>query len=301
MQRQAYSVFLLTALVCCLIAAAAPAQDNPAEKTQGKKPVIDWTEGPAMAKLGDVAEIKVPEGFLFTDAKGAQKLLELTQNIPNGSEIGAIVPAAEKASWFITFEFSDTGYIKDDEKDTLDAGAILKSMQDATERANEIRKQKGWTPYHVISWEKSPFYDPKTNNMTWAARGRDDTGSESINYSVRVLGRRGTIDVDLVISPEDLQGVVPAFNTLIAGLAYTPGNRYADFVSGDKVASYGLTALVAGGVGAAMVKSGLLQKFWKLIVLLLIGAAAAIKKAVSALFGRKEQQQPQTQGSITPE
>src|SRR5438067_13411198 len=52
--------------VSCL---AVLAQEKP------QKPVIDWHPGPITAQIGDSAEIVVPEGFLFTDKKGTQKLL----------------------------------------------------------------------------------------------------------------------------------------------------------------------------------------------------------------------------------
>jgi len=45
---------------------------------------------------------------------------------------------------------------------------------------------------------------------------------------------------------------------MIGGFSYSSGYKYAEWRSGDKVAAYGLTALVAGGAGVALVKSGLL-------------------------------------------
>jgi uncharacterized membrane-anchored protein len=62
-------------------------------------------------------------------------------------------------------------------------------------------------------------------------------------------------------------------------------------VSGDKVAEYGLVALVAGGAGAAAAKAGLFASLFKVIakggkaiVLLLIGLGVGIKK----MFTRAE-------------
>ena len=280
---------------------------------QGKQqPAIDWTQGPTVGDLGALAQIKIPEGFLFTDKKGAQKLLELTHNIPSGSEVGAVVPAADGEDWFVIFDFNETGYIKDDEKDHIDQDALLTSLKEGTEESNEIRKEKGWPAFHVVGWERAPFYESGSHNLTWAIRGRSDSGSHSVNHSIRMLGRRGTMNVDLVLSPEESR-VVPRFNTLMAGLTFREGHRYTDFVSGDKVASYGLTALIAGGVGAAAVKSGLLAKLWKVllplilalkkvIVFVLLGAAAGVKRFISWLR-RKPQPDltPSPAGGVAPE
>jgi uncharacterized membrane-anchored protein len=99
---------------------------------------------------------------------------------------------------------------------------------------------------------------------------------------VRLLGRRGVMNVDLVLAPEEVDAVVPAFEKVLGGFAFKQGSRYAEFVQGDKVAAYGLTALVAGGAGAALAKSGLLGKFWKAIVVGVLALVGFIKK----LFGR---------------
>src|SRR6267142_1158451 len=121
----------------------------------------------------------------------------------------------------MTFEFEDTGYVKDDEKDKRDAPALLKSMQEGTEEANEERSKRGWRAFHVTGWEKQPFYDPLTHNLTWAIQGRGDDprGEPTINHSIRLLGRKGTVNVDLVASSKDYRTSISEFNSLIAGLA----------------------------------------------------------------------------------
>lgn len=253
-----------------------------ASANEKQKPAIDWQRGPATADLGGIAEINVPKGFLFTDKKGAQKLLELTQNIPSGTEVGAVIPElnGNEKGWFVIYEFHELGFVRDDEKGNLDAGALLKSIQDATEEENQTRKERGWGAFHILAWEREPFYDQVTHNLTWAIRGHDENGSDSVNHSIRILGRHGTMNVDLVLDPEQYADVVPRFNTLMNSFQFRQGSRYADFVKGDKVAAYGLTALIAGGAGAIAVKTGLLMKFWKLIVVVVL----ALKKALIAIF-----------------
>ena len=276
-----FAMFMLSALLLTSSAAAQPQGD------------IQWENGPTTGKLGSVAEITIPEGYRFAGKAGAQRVLELTHNPTSGNELGVIIPnTEEKDLWFLIFEFEGTGFIKDEEKDSLDADAILKSLQEGTEASNKRRAEKGWSAVHVTGWEKPPFYDTRTNNLTWATRLRAEGEGESVNYSVRILGRRGTMNVDLVIAPGQLSAVLPAFENLLSGFHYTQGSRYADYVSGDKVASYGLTALVAGGAAAAATKSGLLAKFWKLIVAGVLAIVVAIKKFFRAIFGKKKEDEP---------
>ncbi|MCI0354172.1 MAG: DUF2167 domain-containing protein [Acidobacteria bacterium] len=254
-------------------------------------PQIDWQDGPTEGELGEVAKIKIPEGYRFTGKAGTQKFMDLTQNPASGRELGIIVPATEgnEDFWFIIFEFDDIGYVKDDEKDELDADAILGSIREGTKAANEVRKERGWATMEVVGWQKSPFYDLRTNNLTWAIRGRSsDSQGESVNYSVRLLGRRGAMSADLVMSPQQAGAVVPQYETLVSGFSYNSGQTYADFKSGDKLAAYGLTALIAGGAGAVALKTGFLQKFWKLIVAAFVALAAAMRKIFQAIFRRGE-------------
>ena len=270
----------------------AAAQDRPASP-------IPWQSGPMTADLGGFAEIRVPEGFLFADKAGTVKLLDLTHNLVGGHEVGAIVPAGESKedSWFVVFEFGDVGYVKDDEKNKIDAAALLKSIREGTEEANKERKKRGWHTFHVDGWQRPPYYDADTHNLTWAIRGMGDTGDTSFNHSVRVLGRRGTMNVDLVLDPTSYESAVPRFGAVMRGFHFKQGNRYADFVKGDKVAAYGLTALIAGGAGAVALKTGLLAKFWKgliwlvlvlkkFIVMLVLAAGAFFKRIWNKLTGR---------------
>jgi uncharacterized membrane-anchored protein len=252
---------------------------RPDDPGKSAPPPIQWTKGPMTANLGGNASIEVPDGYLFADGNGARKFMELTQNPSSGEEVGLIVPKSENEDWYVLFEFDDVGYVKDDDKSSLDAAEILKNLQSATEDSNQERTRRGWKPFHINGWYTPPFYDTETNDLTWATNGSgDNKQNPTVNYSVRILGRRGTMNVDLVLSPEELVGVEPRFKGLLKGFRFTGGNRYADFVKGDKLAGYGLTALVAGGATAVAIKTGLFAKFWKLLLVLGATILGAIKR-----------------------
>ena len=265
--------------VCAAPVGAQPQDANAAFAALG------WQAGPTKGELGDVATVDVPEGYQFVGRAGAAKFMELTQNPSNGTELGVLLHSAE--SWFVVFEFSAEGYVKDDDR-TLDVEAILDSIREGTEQSNKIRKERGWPTMHIDGWHQAPFYDPKTNNLTWSIRGSSE-GDSSINHSTRLLGRRGVMKVDLVVSPEDVGTGVPAFNTVLTGFSFNAGQRYAEFTRGDKVAEYGLTGLIVGGAGVALAKTGLLQKFWKVIVLGFIALAGVVKRILGGLAGRSRE------------
>ena len=259
---------------------------------QEQGPRVNWVPGPAKVDLGKVAQLDLAEGYVFLDAKDARTLLEAAGNTPDGSEVGLVAPAAEDQNWFVIFDYSEVGYVSDSEKDKIDADALLKGIKEGTEESNAVRKEKGIPGLHVVGWQQRPSYDSATHNLTWAILAKDDTGDRVVNFNVRLLGRRGYMSATLVDDPSRIAAARPHLDRILTDFSYKSGNRYAEFRPGDKVAEYGLVALMAGGAGAAAAKTGLfaalgklLAKGGKAVVLLVVGAAAALRKLVKSVFG----------------
>lgn len=241
---------------------------------------VNWTNGPAQGKLKSTAAIQIPEGYTFAGAKDTIAIMEAMQNPPTGMEMGFISPIDQ--DWFVVFEFDETGYINDSEKGSLDAAAMLSAFRKGTEKANEERRARGWAPITIIGWYQVPKYNERTNNLEWATR-LESEGKEILNYNTRLLGRRGVMRVTLVADPSKISQIMPDFTKLLRGFSYNEGERYAEFKSGDKVAQYGLTALVVGGASAVAVKSGFLKSAWKLIA----AGVAVMFAFLAKLFSRK--------------
>lgn len=293
------SASLLAALAVAALS-SAPARAADDATTAGGAPAPDYhpTAGPAQVSLGTFAEIALPEGAVFYDAKDTKALLEDMGNVTDGSELGLVASQAEGEGWFIVFEYDDIGYIKNAAEEKIDGDALLKSIQEGNERANEERKKRGYTGLHVTGWAEAPHYDAQTHNLTWATFYETDDGHKGLNYNVRLLGRKGVMRVTLVDSPDRLATSKPAADRIIGAFGFKQGNRYAEWRSGDKVAQYGLTALVAGGAGAAAVKFGLFAflgkifaKMGKAIILVFAAFAGVIVKlwkTIVGVFSRRE-------------
>lgn len=266
---------------------------------------IDWAAGPVDGSLGTVASVQVPKGCKFTEGKGAKTFIELTQNPTSGQEQGLVIctlPAANGDTansrfWWAVFEYDASGYVKDDERKTLDAAKILETITEATSAGNDERRSRGWTPIRVAGWVRPPYYDSLSHNLTWASSvvTLEDANNKTVNHSVRLLGRGGVMNVDLVSDPVEYDGALPTFSEMIGSTKFNGGHTYAEWKPGDKVAKYGLTALVAGGAGAAAMKLGLFGKAWKLILAavlalkkLLIVVVVAVVGFVKKLFGKKD-------------
>jgi uncharacterized membrane-anchored protein len=209
----------------------------------------------------------------------------------SNNEIGYLAPNDEAARWFVVFDYLPIGYVKDDEKDDIDSEAILNAIKKGTENANEIREKKGFAPLFIKSWFREPYYDETTHNLTWTILA-EQNGVEIVNHNVRILGRQGYISLVLVTDVETLSAAGTELDEIVANISYKKGKSYAEYVQGDKVAKYGLTALIAGGAAATATKFGLfkfLAKAWKVVLIAAIGFFAALKNKIKSLFSKKQE------------
>jgi uncharacterized membrane-anchored protein len=256
------------------------------------RPKVDFVNGPTKVKLDSVSELQIPGGYRFIDGTTTRALFKAEGEPVSGNELGMLMPT--NGEWSVIFEFKDIGYVKDDDKDKLDADKLLAAIKRGTEEGNKERARAGNAPLEIIGWEVPPKYDSQSHNLEWAIRAQSE-GRPILNYNTRVLGRKGVMEVVLVINPDKLSATLPTFREVLAGHSFQTGQRYAEFRQGDKVAKYGLAALVLGGAAAGAAKLGmfaglavLFKKAWKLIVIALVAVASGIKKLFTGRSSRSE-------------
>jgi len=257
--------------------------DAPAGAEPGDQPHYQPVRGPSRVTLGHELTLDLPDGFFLLQKKDADEMMRRFGNQDDPSLMGVVLKP--EASWLVTISFDAEGYVKDEDGEKLDADEILKAITEGTEEANKYRAEHGFKPIHVDGWSEPPHYDRKTHHLIWAVSGSDADGT-SINFNTRVLGRHGYASLNLIDAPEKLAQSKLEAATLLGVTHFDTGARYEDFnEKSDKVAEYGLAALVAGGTGAAalkLAKVGLLAKFGgKLLALLIAGK----KVLVAALIG----------------
>jgi uncharacterized membrane-anchored protein len=273
---------------------AAPKEAPKSREDALKQAGVKLTAGPAKVTLGKVAELNLPEGHQFIGADSLDRFFELTRNMRSGKEVGVVMAP----NYVLYFDYDDIGYVKDEDKDKLDAEKLMKSMTEGQDAANEERKRRGWDEVKLKGWATTPYYDSKTNNLRWAinlSSSQDQFRSIWINESIRLLGRGGVMNVTLVSDTPGFKAAEgDAEKLLSSNFAYVSGQKYSEFKAGDKVAAYGLSALVLGGAAVMAGKMGLfaklgvlLGKFWKGIVLGVLALGAVIKKIWDKILGAK--------------
>ena len=268
--------FALAPLSAMLLLAAAPVLSQDQDAFAQAMTELDWVSGPADVGIANIASVDLPTGYSYLDSDDTAALMELFQN-PTSTEEYYVGP--DDMRWWAVFSFEDSGYINDDEQ--IDAVALLESLRAGNEYSNEERRNRGWSELHITGWQYPPFYEQDTNRLAWAIRAESD-GEPIVNYNTRLLGRKGVMSAVLVADPATLDASVGEFKQLLATFDYEQGHRYAEYLPGDKVATYGLAALVTGGAAGAVAKSGAAKGLFKLI-----GAGAVAVFAVFSRFAKR--------------
>lgn len=271
---------------------AAFAQDaEPEAKADAGKAVWQaagaaMIHGPSTVTLKDQAQLALPAGYGFVPPKEGAAVMDMLGNQTDERFVGLIFPEAEESSWFVTMEYEPSGYIKDDDAKDWNADELLQSLKDGTEAANEHRRDIGVAEIQVTRWVEKPAYDAQTHRLVWSAEAREKGGQDAdptVNYNTYVLGREGYVSLNLITNSSTVATDKPSAHQLLAAVNFNDGKRYGDFNgSTDKVAAYGLAALIGG---LAVKKLGLLAglglffaKFAKLIVVGVAAAGGAIAK-----------------------
>ena len=295
-------VTLLVALVAICAGSVAGAQTDASQDTltpaqrefRDKLNALHWVAGPTSVTVAGNSSLTVPEGYVFLDAANTSKFEELNENVPSGKEV---MVAPKTLQWTAYLLFDESGYVKDDEK--IDASALLKVLQDGTERENEERRRRGWRAIHVTGWAIAPAYNTETKRLEWATGLKADDGQgqgegEGVNFFTKILGRRGVTTVVLATSPDRTSASVAELDRVLTGFQFNSGETYSSWRPGDKVAEYGLAGLIVGGAAAAAAKTGLFKGLFKVILAgaaamwkLILAGVAVVAGAFRSMFKRK--------------
>lgn len=255
-----------------------------------------------------LATLNIPAGFKFLDKEQGEKVIyDLWGNRKTDDNLlGVIFPEngkiLESETWAFVVSFEDIGYVKDGDADDFDYDDMMKQLKKDTEAENPERVKLGYEPYHVIGWAEKPYYDKQKKVLYWAKEikfGEDSINT--LNYDVRVLGRKGILSLNAVGSINQLADVNKKKADILSMVEFSEGSRYSDYDSGvDKVAAWTIGGLVAGKVLAKVGIFALILKNIKLVILALAAFGGGIWKFITGRRKKKEEQlayQPAASGN----
>ena len=290
-----------SAALLCLLALLLPsivrAEEDPKReaalaKARQLAASLKYRDGEVTLR-GDLARLNLPPELRYLSPDDAATVLErLWGNPPSRDKsLGMLVPAGvslmDPSAWAVIIGYEEDGYVKDDDASKINYDDLIKKMRDGVKAGNEERVKQGYPAIELIGWAAPPRYDAAAKKMYWAKEVKfGDNPENTLNYDIRVLGRRGVLILSAVAGMSQLADIETATPMLLGAVDFQNGYRYTDFKPGtDKVATYGLAALVAGGV---LAKTGFLKVLFagllaakKFVIIGFIALSGFIKK----LFG----------------
>ncbi|MEQ1676709.1 MAG: DUF2167 domain-containing protein [Chitinophagaceae bacterium] len=285
----------------CSVAMAADPEDS-LQLMKEQMRIMDSIEGTLHYKTGKielgngVASINVPAGFKFLESAEAKYVIEDLWGNPKSAEapLGALFPASSGAtdpgSYAFIIQFEDMGYVKDKDADKIKYDDLLKTLKEESAKDNLERVKMGAFTMDLLGWASPPFYDKERKVLHWAKEfsvpGQDEN---TLNYDIRVLGRKGVLRLQAVAGMTALDSVKAHINDVLGMVAFNEGHRYSDFDSKtDKVAAWTIGGLVAGKILAKAGLWAILAKSIKFIIAGIVIAGGAIWRFIT---GRKKKEE----------
>jgi uncharacterized membrane-anchored protein len=243
----------------------------------------------------NVATIDVPKGFKFLDSAEARYVIEDIWGNPSGAGVlGLLFPensgATDDGGYAFVVEYDPIGYVKDHDADKINYDDLLKELKKSSDEDNVERRKEGLFTMDLIGWAEKPFYDKEKKVLHWAkefkVEGRQDN---TLNYDIRVLGRKGVLILEAVSGMSVLDSVNRNINTVLGMVSFNEGNKYSDFDSKtDHIAAWTIGGLVAGKILAKVGFFAVILKFLKFIVLGVVAAGGGIWRFIT---GRRKKDQ----------
>ncbi|MCC6459193.1 MAG: DUF2167 domain-containing protein [Saprospiraceae bacterium] len=257
-----------------------------------------WKWQTGTVALGDnLASMNVPTGWRYLPGDQAQFILSDLWGNPPSESLGMLFPEnlgpLDSASVAFNITFDELGFVKDDDAADINYDELLGNMQKETVEGNMERTRQGYEAILLVGWASSPYYDKDKKALHWAKELRfgDESQPHTLNYDVRLLGRKGVLSMNAIAGMDGLSTVKGAVPNLLNNVSFTDGNKYSDFDPKiDEVAAWTIGGLVAGKVLAKVGFFAIILKFLKPILLLVLGGGAAIWRWISGR--RKEEEEP---------
>ncbi|HYJ52430.1 MAG TPA: DUF2167 domain-containing protein [Allosphingosinicella sp.] len=231
---------------------------------------------------GANAVLHLGQDYYFLPASEARLVLtEAWGNPPEEADgvLGMVFPAGASLmddTWGAVITYEAEGHVSDSDAAAIDEDAVLDALRGDEAATNTERAAEGLPAKTLVGWAQRPVYDPRTHSVVWARNIRyADWEENALNYSVRLLGRRGVLSLDIIGYMSQLAETREQARRLAAAAEFVPGERYADFrPRADRAAGYGIAGLIAASVGATMPTE--IEPSWLLLPLLVIFAIVGL-------------------------
>ena len=286
MKNQFFNIFnkiILIFLVPVSVFAAVDKSSYSQEEIWNQVLEFEWVSSDVSPQINipnSKASINL-EDFYYVDILENYRQVQQLMYWSNGIEYPRTthyldIYLTDQDSYVVNVEkFIGDGYIKGDDWSQVDPDEFLEQLKSASVENNKERLKNGYNTVQDIRWHIKPEFNKDLGYVYYSLIVVFDDGNETYNSTAMVLGREGYTDLTFVfkesiahLMPNEIDKVVQSFD-------YNSGVQYSDFKAGDKIAAYGVGALVAGSLGIkGLAKTGGLaviaafaKKLWFIILL----------------------------------
>ncbi len=250
---------------------------------------FDYQQGTVLLPGGQ-ARLEVPEGYYYLFPQDANVVLTFLWGNPEAETLGMVFPAGmtpwDHEVWGADINFDAIGYVSDHDAEGYDYTSLMREMQADARVASAQRVADGYDTFELLGWAEAPRYDKASRKLHWAMELKfGGADANSLNYSLRALGREGVMTVNFIAGMDQLAAIKTALPDVAGMVSFVDGKTYADFdPSVDQVAAVGVAGLIAGKVLAS--KAGFLavallflKKFGILLLLPLVWLKNAFRRS----------------------
>jgi len=285
---------VLFSIIASIIALVAFAQDPDVQfQIDSIEKTFIYEHGTITLKNG-IGQIVVPDGFKYLNPVQAERVIVDLWGNPGGENItlGLVLPENQgvlsERGYVFNIQYDEIGYVKDNDADKIDYDELMTEMKKEAVEANKLREEQGYEPIYMVGWAAKPFYDGNKKILHWAKEIKFGTNEvNTLNYNVRVLGRKGVLVLNAIATMADLPLVKKDVPLVLDIVQFNDGFKYQDFDPKiDEVAAWTIGGLVAGKLLAKVGFFAVLLKFWKLIAIAVFGFLGAFWKKIK---GNKEE------------
>lgn len=256
---------------------------------------MKYETGKITLKEGN-AVLNIAPGFKFLNPEQSKFVWNKVWGNPERTDVlGMIMPESNTpftdSSYAFVVSYDDMGYVKDDDAKDQDYTKLMKGWQQSEPEINKERIAQGYPAMHFNGWAQEPFYDDKQKVLHWAKNLKfGDDSANTLNYDVRILGRKGLLSLNAIASMNELPLVKKDIQKVLDMASFEAGSRYADYnSSSDKVAAYTVGGLIAGGILTKVGFWAIIAKSFKLIIAGIAAAFYGVRKWLTGK-GRKNKE-----------
>ena len=290
---------LILALAAATAAGVAPVAGSALDDSQLKEiRALHWQKGTVkLSESHGTFAVPAPASILT----GADA--EREDNIINGwsdANCEAVMIAGERR---LVMTYNDSGYVPADDWRNIDAAKKLADIRRQIDDDNVERVKNGRLATRVDGWVEPPVYDAAHTTLRYMYALHHDNGVKWINAVALVLGRHGYEQFVLATDGKNPEAERLALARYIDDYTFDHGFRFSDYVQGDKVAGFGLAALVGAGGVAALAKIGVFTTILllaKKFILVILAAGAALIGGIRRLFPKPAKFGPPAPPSVPP-